>query len=240
MRHLGFTTFAAAAALLAGISCAQASVLYDSSLQNSDFFNGSGNKTANGNSHWSLDEASNGVELGLTVVQRYIGFYTPDAGTSTYHVPTGATAVPGKSGTVWGFDFSINTGTQNTLDTTITSLCMKDVLKGTSQCFDPLNTSIIDDNTINGANTLAQNSEALSFGNINAAFGDTGYDINADDTYIFTLNLSDNQGVGLGSVSATVITGNGAPAPEPATLALFGSSLFGMGWLKRKQRKAND
>ena len=28
--------------------------------------------------------------------------------------------------------------------------------------------------------------------------------------------------------------------PEPATLALFGSSLFGMGWLKRKQRKAND
>jgi hypothetical protein len=28
-------------------------------------------------------------------------------------------------------------------------------------------------------------------------------------------------------------------APEPATMALFGSSLFGMGWLKRKRRKAN-
>lgn len=239
MRYLGFTTFTAAAALLAGISCAQASALYDLPLQNSDFFNGSGNTTADGNSHWSLDEEADGVELGLTVVQRYTGFYTPDAGTSTYHVPTGATPVSNKSGTVWGFDFSINTGTQNTLDTTITSLCMTDVLKGTSQCFDPLNTSIIDDNTINGDNTLAQNSEALSFLNIKTAFGDSGYDINADDTYIFTLNLSDNQGASLGSVSATVITGNGAPTPEPATMALFGASLAGMGWLKRKRRKAN-
>lgn len=239
MRYICWTALAAAAALSIGITGAQASLLYDTALQNSDYYNGSGNTTADGNAHWATDEEGNGIELGLTTVERYLGFYSPDSGTSTYHVPTGPTSAPNKSGTAWGFDFSINTGSQLTLDTTVTSLCMTDVGRGTSQCFNPVDGSFIGDNTVTG-NYLAQNSEALSFANINFAFGDTGYDINANDTYIFTLSLSDEAGALLSSVSETVIAGSGAPAPEPATIALLGSSLLGMGFLKRKQRRAKD
>lgn len=238
MRRICLATLATVAVFSIGMGSAQATLFYDASLQNSDYLNGTGNKTSNGNTHWSTDVGSDGVELGLGVVERYLGWYAPDAGTSTYHVPTGATVVPGKSGTIWGFEFSINTGSLNTLDTTVSSICMKDVGKGTFACFDPLNIAIINDNTVTGAN-LAQNSEALSFLNINTAFGDTGYDIDADDTYIFSLTLNDANGGKIAAVDATVIAGNGAPAPEPATLALFGSSLFGMGWLKRKRRNAN-
>jgi hypothetical protein len=236
MRYFGLTGLVSAAALAVSISGAHATLYYDTALHSQDFYNGSGNQAADGNSHWATDVQANNMELGLTVVERYIGFYTPDAGTATYHVPTGATTDPGHTGSAWGFDFSINTGTQISLNQVNASLCMVDVGLGTSGCFDPYD---IPDNTYTGAN-LAQNSEALSFPLIAAVLGDPTYDIDANDTYIFTLSITDQAGAQLSSVSATVIAGSGAtasPAPEPATLALFGASLAGMGFVKRKLRK---
>lgn len=246
MRYFGLTGLATTAVFALGMSGAQATVAYDGALQNSDYYNGSGNMAADGNVHWSTD-TENGVEIGLAAIQRFIGFYTPDAGTSTYHAATGQTTAAGQAGSTWGLEFSINTNTTGSSgfdpSNTTANLCMTDVGQGTSGCFDPF---FIFDNTVTGG-TLVQNSEPLSTSPTGdpsfAAFvlGDLGYDIDANDTYLFTLTLTDATTSNLlASIDTTVITGTGAPTatPEPATMALFGSALLGMGWLKRKRRKA--
>ena len=202
--------------------------------------------TGNTNAHFVTNEVDN-IELGLGTIERYLGPIAPDADTSIYHVLTGVTGVAGKTGTDWGFEFSINTDVDTfvsglTLADFTASLCVQDVGMGQTFCGNPLS---IPDNSYHhdlaGDENGAQNSEALQF--LNDISPDTRYfdplfEINANDTYIFTLTLSDANNPVVDSVQMTDIAGTGVPIPEPLTLSLFGAGLVGAVALRRRRRKA--
>lgn len=223
---------AAAAAAFLSLSAAQAGVVYDTSLDSPPgvFFG-----TGNPNTNWTVDNESGGVQLGLLGLQRYVGAYDPGAGSNIYHAATGQNLTHG--GSVWDIAFSINSG-DTSLNNVIASLCMTDVGTGSSGCMNPLG---IGDNAIRG--NVAQNSEPLAFGNASPdlfalVLNDAAYNVNANDTYDFTLSLMAVTGAPMGQVSATVVTGTGANVPEPPTLALFGTLLLGLGWFGLRRRVA--
>src|SRR5690242_3939173 len=127
------TRFAlAAGALLAAGSAQAAGITFDTTLVSPPgVYFGSGNP----NTNWTADTESYGtgatVEVGLETITRFVGPITPDAGTSTYHVPTGNTLVAGHQGTNWGFPFSLNLNAGSvagsaTLGDVVTSLSISD------------------------------------------------------------------------------------------------------------------
>lgn len=218
------------------VSTAQATTFDTTLADPPGVYFGSGNVNAN----FVTNDVSS-IELGLGTVRRYIGPVAPDPSTSDYHVLTGFTGVAGKTGTDWGFVFSINTdynaSSSLTLADITASLCAQDVGLGTTNCFDPL---AIPDNALSGA-TGAQNSEALQFLDVllpDTRFIDPGFLINADDTYIFTLSVFNGDKTLLDSVQMTDIAGTGAPVPEPVTISLFGAGLFGAAAMRRRRKKA--
>lgn len=235
--------------LSAGAASAD-TITFDTSLASPGVYYGSGNS----NSGFTVDQ-SGPVELGLEAITRYIGPVTPTG--SVYDVPTGTTTVAGKNGADWGFVFSINLHAVNgfpytNLSQVTPTLTMTDVGKGTTGSF---NLEAIPDNAMYGpfggcggsglpscfgpASYYAlQNSEALSFTSIAAALGDPGYNVNANDTYDFKLNVDQGNTV-LASDSISVVAGSGAtPVPEPLTISLFGTGLIGLFILRRKKKLA--
>ncbi len=228
------------------IGAAQAGVIDNTSLVNPPgVYFGSGNS----NSNFTVSTTGS-VELGLSAITRFVGPVVPTG--DTYNVPTGATAVPTKIGSVWGFVFSVNlnadgNGTHN-LSNITTKLTLNDVGLGTTGFFDVL---AIPDNSVYGAGGVcspailcgassnffaAQNSEALSFAAVAAALGDSGYNMNADDTYIFTLEAFNVDHVLLGTDTINVVAGKGAAVPEPVTLSLFGAGFAGLAVLRRRKK----
>jgi hypothetical protein len=238
----------AATAVFALTITAQAGVVDNTSLANPPgvYFGG-----GNANSNFTVSTTGS-VELGLSAITRYVGPVVPVG--NEYDVATGATVVPLKSGSAWGFVFSVNlnadgSGLLNLSDIT-TKLTMNDVGQGTTGFFDVLG---IPDNARYGAGgactpTVAvpcgpassyfafQNSEALSFAAVAAALGDPGYDINADDTYIFKLDVFNNAGALLGTDTIKVVAGKGAAVPEPITLSLFGVGIAGIAVTRRRKK----
>jgi hypothetical protein len=236
----------AAGAYFGLIAAAQAGVVNDTSLVNPPgVYFGAGNS----NSHFNVSTTGS-VEIGLSAITRFLGPVTPTG--NEYDVATGATSVPGKTGSAWGFVFSVNlnsdgNGALNLSDIT-TKLTLNDVGLGTTGFFDLL---AIPDNSLYGTggtcspsiicgastNYFAfQNSEALSFAAVAAALNDPGYDMNADDTYIFTLEAFNQAGALLGSNTINVVAGRGAAVPEPLTLSLFGAGFAGLAVMRRRKK----
>ncbi len=231
-----------AASVLLTAGQAAAAPVFDTSLATPPgVYFGAGNI----NTHF-VSNTTNGTELGLATVQRFIGNYTPDAGTSTYRVPLGNTPVAGKQGSVFGFTFSLSNQGGRTLSQTTPTLTVLDV--ATNNLFS-LNPLIIPDNAGFGpsgknvaasnlaTDTAFQNSETLAFSSGVASAFDTTYDANRNDTYVITLSAVGTDGTPLGSVSETIIAGTGAATavPEPTSAALLGLAIAGIaGWRRRQ------
>lgn len=248
------------AGLVAGVimliaGSAQATMVYNTSLASPGTYYGTGNP----NTNWVVDNA-NGVEIGLQTLIRYVGSVAPTpTGSSIYYVPIGATTVTGKSGSAWGFAFSLNlSGAGLTLSDVTTSLQMQDLANGTTGAFDAL---LIPDNYgyslfgRDGGSAASplnpsidygvQNAEALSYSSVASALGDPGYNMNQNEVYNFlfsvTCNIESCMGEQLASVNSTVIAGNGMAVPEPSSIGIFGTGLvvlLGLGLAGRRRLRA--
>jgi hypothetical protein len=235
----------AGVAVAASAGIAGAATVNDTTLASPPgVYFGSGNI----NSHFSVT-TENGVEIGQQALERFVGPVTPTG--NLYAVDVGATTVPGKTGSWWGFVFSVNLGSTGLiLHDVSATLTMTDVVNGTTGSFDlqliPDNAGYDGssfDNPAVDTDIAFQNSEALSFASIAAALGDPGYNINANNTYIFTLDVDriacpvDTTTCDLNLAQNTIVVqaGTGAPVPEPISIALFGAGLIGMGFAQRKR-----
>jgi hypothetical protein len=220
--------------LLAITSFAMADVTtFDTSLAAPGFYNGHGSPNTN-----FTVATQGGLELGLEANIRFIAPIDPGAGSSTYQVPAGTTGGDAN----WDFLFSINTedgqGRALPLQNYVFSMNIVDTTtNNTGPTFNPV--TGIGDDTYNGPGGMtvgiatlvpgdfgAQNAENLSF----AGFL-PGFNPNADDTYVITLNASLG-GKLVDSDSITVVA-----TPEPSAIILTGSLLLFVACILAKRRQ---
>jgi hypothetical protein len=202
---------------------------YDTSLVSPPgFYNGTGNA----NTNFTVDTAGD-LELGLSVIDRFVGPIDPGAGSNIYAVTPSAGPLAD-----WDFAFSVNTqagGGSDVLGTDLYALTVQDITASTTgPTFDPVR--IIGDDSGYGASGKtagvnlatewgAQNDENLGF----AGFL-PGFNPNSPDLYKITLSAFTQGDVLIGSVSVYA----NAATPEPKYVSLMGLGMLALVLIARR------
>lgn len=189
--------------------------------------------SGNTNTGWTVSQDNDGLELGLRAHLRFIGDATSVG--NEYYVPTGATTVPTKTGSAWGFAFSVNTNydgsSSNEVDDYSYLLSITNLNTLDSISFDP---SLIPDNALNGT-TGFQNAESLHFAFLGIPLN---YDINAAHTYRIGLSAIPK------SITSAIVSPQEfyidvnvgqEPVPEPGTYVMMGAGLLALTAIRRRK-----
>jgi len=223
-----FGPLAVAAVVMMFAPSGQADVVtFDTSLVSPPgFYNGTGNA----NSNFTVDTAEN-LELGLSIIQRFVGPIDPGAGSNTYTVTPSAGPLAN-----WDFAFSVNTqagGGTDVLGDDLYSLTVQDITASLNgPTIDPV--AIPDDSGFGPSGKTAgvdvttewgaQNDENLGFGFL------PGFNANNPDLYKITLSAFSPNGALIGSVS---VYANAQATPEPKYLSLLGLGMVGLVLMSR-------
>jgi hypothetical protein len=236
MQRILLAPLALVAIALSALSARADVVAYDASLASPGVYFGTGNS----NSGFTVDTA-NGIEVGLSAINRFAGAINSPS--SSYEVPLGNYS---GGGSAWGVDFSIDLqvpggGSSLTLGSIDAVLSVTDVNTGFSHTYADF-LPLIPDNTCYGPGGAAacgvstqygvQNSEP---GSLLASLGDAGFNDSLSDTYDISLAV---YGCTSSSTCQTNLLASDSiqvQAPEPGTLAIFGSALLGLGFLSRRR-----
>jgi len=247
--------------LLAASYSANAAVIYDQNVT-PDIIFGSGNL----NGSFTVDQA-NGVELGLRGKLRFNGSGLPENtfnsnGDGTYSFAAGVAPTQSSPTAVWSFEWSINSnfdGNGVNLNALTYALGIdSDPTLGTNySVFDPINAILPPATVLFWDHAIGDNSTANGFGTV--AADETGYaaliasnnvaqnswqahwsispfDPTVDGQYDFYLEAFNVNG-SLARTNMSIIVGQGAQVPEPATVALLALGLAGFSFGGRKKQR---